>query len=1051
MVSLPELSIRRPVFAWMIMVALMVFGAIAFKRMGISQLPDVDFPVVSVNLTLQGAAPEVMEGQVIDPIEDAVMQIEGIRNVTSTASQSSGSISLEFELNRDIDQAVQEVQNRIKQVLNLMPTGLLPPTVRKSNPEDQPILWVALVSDASVRPIDLMIYARNTLLNQFATVEGVGDVNLGGYVDPALRVWLDQNKLKKNELTSTDVLTAINSEQVELPAGRIENDKREFNVRVRGEAASAEDFGKIRIQRRSGGINYKATPLSEIATIEEGTADVRKIARFNGQPAIGLGIQKQHGSNAVDVAKRVYERLELVKKTLPKAYSVSIRSDQTRFIKQSVDQLNFTLLLSALLTSVVCFFFLGSWTSTVNVLMAIPTSIIGTFIVLYFMGFTLNTFTLLGLSLAIGIVVDDAIMMLENIVRHREKGESKRRAALRGSEEIKFAAVAATVAVCAIFLPVIFMKGVIGKFFFQYGITVTAAVLLSLLEALTLTPMRCSRFLKVEPPKGLNLRIERFFHHLAEGYGRILDRILRRRWAVAAVLLGTTALFVGSLLLAKLLASEMIPAQDQSTFILRIKGPVGAAIQLTDDKMRIAEKWIQAQPETEGLFTLVGGFGGDAVNQGIFNVTLVPPHKRKLNQQEVMKKFREGLQPLIKPYQAIGQDLSMRGFTSSRGFPVEFTVQGPDWDKLFALSQELLEKISASGVIVDANTDIQKQNPEIHVKPNRQKLAAHGVGLQSVTSAMNTLIGGALLNGQIQYPKDGHRYEIEVRLPAEQRNEVDQLRTIKVPNNRGENVALADLVDLVSEPALQQISRLNRSRAITIYGNVAPGHSQREGLDLVQKIAKDELPPGYYTRFSGSAQSFKESFDSLIYALLLGILVSYMVLASQFNSFVHPVSVLMALPFSISGALIALLVAHQSLNIYSLIGFILLMGIVKKNSILLVDFTNLHRREGKSPVDALIAACPVRLRPILMTSTAVIVGALPEALSLGPGAETTVPMAVGIIGGVLASTILTLFVVPCVYLLLVRIESKENLDPEFAALSAALNEATDVAGRSPVL
>lgn len=1023
--TLSELSIRRPVFAWMMMAGLILFGWIAFSRMGVSQLPDVDFPVVSVSLSLQGAAPEVMESQVLDPVEDAVMQIDGIRNVTSTAMQSSASVAIEFDLNRDIDEAVQEVQNRIKQVQNVLPTGLLPPTVRKTNPEDQPIMWLMVTSDPGVPLIDSMIYAKNTLFNQFATVSGVGDIALGGYVDPALRVEVDVNKLKALELTVSDVLNTINNQQVELPAGRIEGPHEEYNVRVRGEANTPEDFGKIRIENRTGGANYRPTPLKDVATITEATGDVRRLSRFNSQRAVGLGILKQHGSNAVEVAKEVRARLAQIMPTVPPQYHISIRSDQTRFIKQSVDELNFTLILSALLTSLVCYLFLGSWTSTINVLMSIPTSIVGAFIVLYFFGFTLNTFTLLGLSLAIGIVVDDAIMMLENIVRHREMGEKKRQAALKGAEEIKFAALAATIAVCAIFLPVIFMKGVIGRYFFQYGITVTAAVLLSLLEALTLTPMRCSQYLEVHEPKGLTKLVDKVFHRLSNAYGRSLHLFLRHPLKVLAV---AVALFVGSIFIAKLIPGEMIPSQDQSMFMLRFKGPVGSAIEATNEKMLAAEKWISQQPEVDGYYSAVGGFGGDAVNQGMVFVNLVDQNKRKASQKEIMQRFREALRPISAPLKVVGQDLSMRGFSSGRGFPVEFTVQGPDWEKLVDSTNDLMDKLEESNVVTDLNTDVQDDMPEYQIVPNRAKLAAHGVTLQTVTSALNALFGGAILNGQIEYPKAGHRYEIEVRLKAEQRDKREQLKTITVGNNRGQVIPVSDLVDVVEKPSLMLISRENRSRAIKVYGNLVPDHNQQEGLKTVEEYAKKYLPPGYYYRLTGSAQSFKESFESLFMALFLGIIVSYMVLASQFNSFIHPIAVLMALPFSISGAFAGLWIAHQSINIYSMIGLILLMGIVKKNSILLVDFTNQLRGEGKDVKDALIHACPVRLRPIVMTSFATVAGALPEALSIGPGAETTVPMATAIIGGVIASTFLTLFAVPCAYLVLSRFESKQVAD-----------------------
>lgn len=1041
--TLSEISIRRPVFAWMLMAALIVFGFISFKRLGISQLPDVDFPVVSVSLSLQGAAPEVMESQVVDPIEDTIMQVEGIRSITSNSSVSSASIAVEFELNRDIDQAVQEVQNHINQIQNLLPTDLLPPTVRKSNPEDQPIIWLSLTQDGSVPLMDMMIYARDTLFNQFATIPGVGDIGLGGYVDPALRVWVDLDKLKQYNFTADDLLTAIQNEHKEVPAGRLENSEREYNLRLMGEAPNPTEFAKILIENRGGeGPNYRPTPLGALAKVEEGTADIRKISRFNGQLAVGLGIQKQHGSNAVDVANAVKAKVKEIQPEIPKQYKLELRSDQTRFIKQSVNQLTFTLLLSALLTSLVCYLFLGSWTSTMNVLFAIPTSLVGTFIVLHFFGFTLNTFTLLGLSLAIGIVVDDAIMMLENIVRHREMGKKRKLAAIVGSKEITFAAMAATIAVVAIFMPVVFMKGVIGRYFFQYGVTVTAAVLLSLLEALTLTPMRCSQYLKINhDPKGLAKFVDRFFHWLAGKYQGSLRVLLNHRGVTLAIAL---IVFIGGFFIAKHLPSEMMPAQDQSQILLRLKAPVGSSLGFTDDKVKIAEKYLSTLPEINGMFTAVGGFGGDAVNQAQIFVTLVDPKQRKLTQAELTDKIRKELKERVKGVQTIAQDLSLRGFSSSRGFPVEFLIQGPDWNKLEDLSNELIEKLKATNVLTDVNTDIQKRVPEIHVVPDRAKLSQYAVPLTTVTSALNSLIGGALLNGQTEYQKNGHRYEIEMRLIASQRDETDKLEQVQVRNNRGELVPLARLVKVQTEPALQLITRQDRSRAIKVYANPAPGHAQQEALKVAEDVAKKTLPQGYYYKMTGSSQSFKESFDSLIFALLLGILVSYMVLASQFNSFIHPLTVLLALPFSFTGAFIALAIGHQSINIYSLIGFILLMGIVKKNSILLVDFTNQLRAEGADVSTALLNACPVRLRPIIMTSAATVAGALPEALSLGPGAETTIPMAIAIIGGVMASTILTLFVVPCAYSLMSRLEKVDPLELEEKQLKA---EATMAAAR----
>jgi len=1031
--SLAEVSIRRPVFAWMLMVAILLFGAISFLRLGVSQLPDVDFPMVSVSVSLPGAAPEVVESQVLDPTEDAIMEIDGIRQVNSSASQSSGSISVELELDHDVDEAVQQVQNKINQVRNLMPTSLYPPTVRKSNPEDSPILWVALTStNKDIQPIELMIYARNVLFDQFASVPGVGNIALGGYVDPSLRVWVDVNKLDQLNLTSDDLMQSITDGHHEIPSGTIVNSKQEYNVRMMGEATSVKEFGQIPIlQRQHQGPVYNPITLSQLGTVEEGTLDVRKRARFNSVPTVALGIVKQHGSNAVEVADAVRTKLETVRKWLPAQYQLNVRSDNTRFIKQSVRQLLFTLGLSALLTSIVCLLFLGSWTSTLNVLLAIPTSVVGAFTAFYFFHYTLNTFTLLGLSLAIGIVVDDAIMMLENIVRHRQMGKSKRRAAIDGANEIYFAAMAATVAVVCIFLPVVFMQGVIGRFFAQFGVTVTVAVLLSLLEALTLTPMRCSRYLKVESqPKGWAGVADRTFDRLAHGYQKILTVLLQRRWWTLAVGL---LVFVGGILLARQLPSEMMPPQDQALILFRFKLPVGSALPLTDSKIRLAEDYLRQQAEVEGVFSAVGGFGGDAVNQGMAFCTLVDKDKRKMRQVDLIQKFRKDLKskPEFKKVEVVVQDLSLRGFASGRGFPVEFVVQGPNWEKLREVTNKIMEAWRGSNVLTDVNTDIQANMPEAQIIPNREKLGRHGVNLKTVTGVINALVGGAILNGRTLYPKDGHRYAIELRLFADQRDKVPDLSRIKLRNNRGEVVPLSELVDIKTDPSLMLISRINRQRAITVYANPAVGVAQQDAMTKADALARAALEPGYSIEAAGSSKSFKESFRSLFFALGLGILVSYMVLASQFNSFIHPITVLMALPFSFSGAFFGLYLFHQSINMYSFIAFILLMGIVKKNSILLVDYTNQVRNEGEKDVNkALLAACPVRLRPILMTSVAVVAGALPEALDLGPGAEVTIPMSIAIIGGVIASTLLTLFVVPCVYSLFSRLERQDALESE---------------------
>ena len=1034
--SLPRLAIRRPVFAWMLMIALIVFGALAFRDMGISQLPDVDFPVINVALRLDNAAPEVMESDVLDPVEDAVMGIDGIRTVSSSASQGQASLTIEFELDHSIDAAMQEVQTRIEQAQRLLPAKLYPPAITKTNPEDQPIIWVMLTSDGTVPLAEQMMFARNILKDQFSVIAGVGSVLFGGYVSPNLRVWLDADKLRRYDLTADDILKAIQSEQVEVPAGRIENSTRELNVRLLGEARSAAEFSKIRLSQRGGAPNFAPLFLGQVATVEEGLADLRATSRLGGKPVVGLGIVKQRGANAVAVADLVKAKLAQLQSGLPKGLGLEVKLDTTTFIRESIDELNFSLLLAALLTSVVCYLFLGSWSSTFNVLLAIPTSIVGTFLALRYFGFTLNTFTLLGLSLAIGIVVDDAIMMLENIVRHAEMGKPKRQAALDGAVEITFAALAATIAIAAIFVPVIFMKGVIGRFFFQYGITVTVAVLLSLLEALTLTPMRCAQFLSTGHDSLLARGMNRIMDALARAYGRALAVTLKLRWLV---LLAATATFAYSLRTAELLPKELIPEQDQSLFLLTLKAPVGTALPATSNRFAVVEGYLSKQPEVLEVYTTIGNYqGSDLVNAGQIYVMLKAANARAASQAEVMGRVRREVKSLVPDTEVFVQSQSQSGFSASRGFPIEFHLQGPDWARLVQLSSETLAKLRSSGLMTDVNTDLQPDMPEVAIIPDREQAARRGVSVDTMGSALATLIGGTVFDSTTQFPKDGHRYDIRVRSLPSQHQSIKDLSRIYVRNNRGasgELVPLSAVTHAHEGQALQLISRLNRERAIPIFANVAPGASQQDAIDFVARLARDSLPPGYHITVTGSAQTFGESFRGLVFALLLGILVAYMVLGSQFNSFIHPITVLLALPFSLSGAIFALDATHQSLNLFSMIGIILLMGIVKKNSILLVDFANQQRRDGRSPREALLVACPIRLRPILMTSIATIAGALPAALALGPGAETRIPMAVTIVGGVALSTVLTLFVVPAAYEILAVFERPSPADEPDAALA----------------
>jgi HAE1 family hydrophobic/amphiphilic exporter-1 len=1030
--SLADLSIRRPVFAWMLMAALIIFGAIGLSRLGVSEQPDVDFPVLTINATWSGSAPEVMETEIVDRIEEQLISTQGVRDVRSQIQQGQASITLEFEINRNIDAALTEVQSKLSNVT--LPLGADTPTIIKSNPEDQPI--VLLSASSTKRDVHALTeYLELNVTDQLKILPGVGEVTLAGYQQRNLRVWVDNNKLKPLQLTMLDVKTALETEQVEEAAGYLENSSNEFNVRTMGEGVTPEAVGDIQIKKRGGEAIYNSNiRIRDVARVEDGLDDIRHAAIVNGKPGIGIGIKKQHGANSVAVAQAVKDRLAELRKDLPADINIDVNFDSSVFIEDAIHETEFTLILSALITSVVCYLFLGSWSSTFNVLLSIPTSVMGTFMVLYFMGFTLNFFTLLGLSLAIGIVVDDAIMVLENIIRHREMGKSKVLASRDGAREITFAALAATVAVVAIFLPVAFMSGIIGRFFFQFGITISAAVLLSLVEALTVTPMRCSQFMG-DTRSGYARWAATQFDKIGLLYRAILTTCLNFRWTVIFV---SMIVFVLSLGLAYLLPKEFLPRQDQSAFLIRFQTPVSSSLAFTEGKLVEAEKVLSQYSEIDHFFSTVGGFTTDTgaadgavtdgqVNSALIYVTLKPKSKRTLGQFALMDTLRTELNK-IPDVTAVPQDLASHDFVAGRGFPIELNLRGSDYAVLEQKAGEVVEAMKKSGEFMDIDTDFRTGMPEVRIYPDRNLATESGVTVDTIAATVDAAIGGAI---QGKFTNKDRRYDVRLRLEGGERMKPDDIMSLDVRTDYGELIPISSVIKTETVPTYQTIARRLRERSISIFANIAPGKSQSTALDRAESIAKSIMPPGYQVLLGGGAQTFRETFASLSFALWLGIIVSYMVLASQFNSFIHPFAVLLSLPFSVSGAFFALLLAGQSINLYSLIGLVLLMGIVKKNSILLVEFTNQKRYlDGFSVRDAILFAGPVRLRPILMTSLATLAAAIPPALAFGPGAESRIPMAITVIGGVIVSTFFTLLVVPCAYSLMANLEGKSHPEAE---------------------
>jgi multidrug efflux pump subunit AcrB len=1067
-----DFSIRNPVFAVMLGVALIVFGGLAYRDLGISQFPEIDFPVVSITTYREAATPETMDYDVTDVIEDAVSGIEGIDYLSSQSLQGTSVVTVFFRLSRGLDAAMQDVQNAVAAAANKLPNDIDPPIVSKVNFNKFPVMWLSIHGK---RPIQyLNRFVDDHLKQSIQTIPGVGGVMYGGLRPRNMRIWLDKERLHTFNLDAYDVWRAIRDQHTEKPAGYVQSDRIEMNVRTMGEAKTAAEFAQMPIVMREGRI----IRVGDVAQVEDGLADKRTFARFNHMPNVGVGVMRATGANVVAVCDEVKRRLPYLRKLVPPDVEVSISTDYSMFIKDDIEEVQHSLILGVILTAIVAFLFLGSLGSTCNVCIAIPTSLIGTFIAMQLCGFTVNFMTLLALSLSVGVVVDDAILVLENIYRRREHGEERRTAAILGAREITFAALAATLAIVAIFFPVAFLKGSIGRFFFQFAITVTVAVLLSLVIALSITPMLCAAFLDVRPlrrpppaPYGgwlgpvltagayviwfvdrwlleplLIAPVNWGLSWLNRAYGVVLEFALRWRITVivfSAGLAASALVFLTGVrvpvawtsavglppLVLKPIGRELVPSEDQNRFVVNIICPVGTNIEYVDQMLRRGEQVLTGlvDPVTDKeviatFFASVSIRPGSTINEGILFVRLIPADQRSWTQTDVMNEVRKRLTGMP-GMRVVVLDLSTQGFTPTRGFPVNFAVQGPEWNTVTALAERIRERLQSSPFVTDVNSDYRPGMPEVQLYPDRIKAAELGVSMQRLAFALNIGTGG-LRDGR--FTNGSRRYDVRVRYLEPQRQSPDQLDDIYVKSDFGKLVPLRDLVTRKVESTLPIINRYNHMRKVELTANMAPGVSQGEAMTRALALAdetRDEmgLPPSYRLVQLGNAQAMNETIDSLWVCLALGFVVAYMILAVQFNSFVHPFTVLVAVPFGVTGALATLWWLGNTLNMMSMIGMILLAGLVKKNSIILVDYIIQLRREGLPLKEAVLTACPIRLRPILMTTIACIAGAIPLAFGTGAGSETRAPLARSVIGGSILATAVTLVVVPVFYVLFDRL------------------------------
>jgi hydrophobe/amphiphile efflux-1 (HAE1) family protein len=1026
--NLTDICIRRPLTAWVLMFAIILFGLVALSRIGVSQLPDVDFPVVNVELTWQGAAPEAVEHDVVDVVEDALVQVEGINAMTSTARQGGATVTLELDIHRDVDVALQDVQAKLSQAQLLLPKDMDPPVVQKLNPEDFPIMWIS-VSGAFPRQM-LADWTRYQLKDHLQAVPGVGGIQLGGLYERNVRLWFDRARLDERGITIVEALDRLKREHLELPAGRLETPGQEVDVRIYGEAL---DLGSLR-QVVVGGTPDHPVHLDDVALVEDGFADIRSISRNNGIEAQALGVKKQRGENAVAVAERVKKAIVEIQKTFPPGMAIAVNYDATVFVGQSVHEVERELILSVVLTSFVCLLFLGSLSATFNVVLAIPMSILGTIAVIQALGWTLNTFTLLALALVVGIVVDDAIMVQENITRHLEAGLSPVEAARRGTRQIAFAALAATVAVIAIFLPVVFMTGVIGRFLMQFGVALCVAVAFSYLEAVTLAPARCAQFMAMGPQSrnAFGRFIDAGFAALRHGYAVVLRRVLLHP---ILTLVSAVLLFFGSFWFLAHIGYEMTPSQDQSALLVRIETSTAANIDETSRIFARVERYLNSRKEVAKAFSIIGGFGGTGVNAGVIFISLVPPGERALGQNEFAEKLHRELDTYA-GCKANVQDLSKGGFNSGRGYPVEFSLRGNDWPGLTGAGRALMARMAGhetlkmtrdfpatlfkpkdytlvpADVFSDIDTDYQLGKPELAILPDRARVQDLGISVDDIATAVNSLLGSVKVG---KFAVGGRRIDVRAGVLASDRQGAGDLADYRIRAAGGALVPLSTLVTLESRSALQTITHKEHARAISIYANVRAPYTQADADAVLAKLRAD-LPPGVALVEQGSSAQLGEAFQNFAITFLLGLAVAWLILAAQFNSLIHPFTVLTILPLAIAGAAASLWLGGFTLNMFSVIGMLLLMGIVKKNSIILVDYAEKARAAGASARDAIQHAGEVRLRPILMTSAATMMAAVPTALGLGAGSETRQPMAVAVFGGVLVSTLLSLAVVPAFYL-----------------------------------
>jgi len=1004
---LPNLSIRRPVFIVMQVLAVLVLGVVSYTRIGIDLMPNVEFPYLSITTVYPGAGAQEIENQVTKPIEEAMSSINQLKNIYSTSAEGFSQIFLEFEIGVKVRDADSDVREKLSESRSKLPKDIDEPTIARFDVSATPVMIFSLASDL---PLDeLRTLAEDKVKNRIQQTKEVAQVNLVGGLEREIKVEVDRKKLQAYSLSVEQVIRGLASENLNVPGGRVEIEPQEFVLRSTGEFQEVSEIGKIPVA------NYQGIPvyLKDVAKIKDSFKELREIAQLNGRPSVSFIVYKQSGGNTVKVCDRLKKTIDRLKKELPAGTSIEIASDQSKYIRRSVNETMRTLYLGAIFATLVIFIFLGNFRSTIIAALAIPSSILATFIMMSLFGYSINMMTLMGLSLCVGILIDDAIVVRENIFRHVEEGMDPEEASKFGTQEVGLAVMACTFTIIAVFVPVAYMGGIVGKFFRAFAFTVVFAILYSLWDSFTMAPMLSAKILvkekkdKESPLKKLFAPFNRFYSGLNRIYGELLAWSLSHKFLIISA---STVLFILSLGLTFFIGKEFMPQGDRGQFSVVLETPVGTSIQATEKVATEVEKILFTYPEVQSIFTTIGLDAG-ASNRGNIRVELVPLAQRKKKTDEVEKMVRKKLAELpgLKPRVALvgmfeGQE---------QQYPLELYIKGPEILVLEELSAKILDMVEKIPGVADPDRSIRGGKPEMRVVVDREKASRLGISTAQVASTLRSLVDGNVATKLRQGEKE---IDIRVILPPEQKNNFQDISSLDILTPAGVTIPLRSIAQLYEGSGPTQISRQNRERVAIITANIVDRSLGDVVGDLNKKLADFPLPPGYKIEQRGQAEMMGEMFYNMILALILGVIFIYIVLGSQFNSFLHPFTIMLALPLAVVGALLAVFLTGQRINMMAMVGIILLMGIVTKNSILLIDYTITLRKRGMKREEALLKAGPIRLRPILMTSAAMIMGMLPAGLGIGEGAEWRQAMGITVIGGLITSTLLTLIVVPVTYI-----------------------------------